>query len=103
SERDAAEALERPLEQLRCERRLAGSVTLAELVKAYLAQHDVEPVTIEKLRWLLAKAVAVFRERPVGELRGRRSRRGESPSRPATGATRPKRFGRCSRGRWSGG
>jgi integrase len=38
-------------------------------VEAYLAQHDVEPVTIEKLRWLLAKAVAVFGERPVGELR----------------------------------
>jgi hypothetical protein len=26
-------------------------------------------VTIEKLRWLLAKAVAVFGERPLGELR----------------------------------
>jgi hypothetical protein len=34
-----------------------------------LAQHDVEPVTIEKLRWLLGKSVAVFGERPVGELR----------------------------------
>jgi integrase len=38
-------------------------------VGVYLAQHDVEPVTIEKLRWLLGKAVAVFGERPVGELR----------------------------------
>jgi hypothetical protein len=35
----------------------------------YLAQHDVEPVTIEKLRWLLGKAVAAFGERTVGELR----------------------------------
>jgi integrase len=32
-------------------------------------QHDVEPVTIEKLLWPLGKAVAAFGERPVGELR----------------------------------
>ena len=44
-------------------------LTLAELVEIYLAQHDVGPVTIEKLRWLLAKAIAAFGERPVGELR----------------------------------
>jgi integrase len=69
SERDAAEALKREFERLRRQRRVAGSLTLAELVDAYLAQHDVEPVTIEKLRWLLAKAVAVFGDRPVGELR----------------------------------
>jgi integrase len=69
SERDAAESLERELERLRRERRLAGSLTLGELVEVYLAQHDVEPVTIEKLRWLLGKAVAAFGRRPVGELR----------------------------------
>jgi integrase len=69
SERDAAEALERELERLRRERRLARSLTLAELVQVYLAQHDVEAVTIEKLRWLLGKAVAAFGERPVRELR----------------------------------
>jgi integrase len=69
SERDAAEALERELERLRRERRLARSLTLAELVEAYLAQHDVEPVTIEKLRWLLGKALAAFGERPVSEIR----------------------------------
>jgi integrase len=68
SERDAAEALERELERLRRERRVARSLTLAELVEVYLAQHDVDPVTIEKLRWLLGKAVAVFGDRPVGEL-----------------------------------
>jgi hypothetical protein len=28
----------------------------------------VQPVTIEKLRWLLAKATAVFGERRIGEL-----------------------------------
>src|SRR6266542_2923330 len=48
SERDAAEALNRELERLQRERRLARSLTLAELVEAYLAQHDVEQVTIEK-------------------------------------------------------
>jgi integrase len=69
SERDAAEALERDLERLRREQRVARSLTLAELVEAYLEQHDVDPVTIEKLRWLLGKAVAVFGDRPVGELR----------------------------------
>jgi integrase len=69
SERDAAEALERELERLRRERRLSSSLTLSELVELYLAQHDVESVTIEKLRWLLGKAVAVFGERPVSEIR----------------------------------
>ena len=69
SERDAAEALERELERLRRERRVSSSLTLAELVEVYLAQHDVEPVTIEKLRWLLGKAVDAFGDRPVGELR----------------------------------
>jgi hypothetical protein len=69
SERDATEALERELERLRRERRVSRSLTVAELVEAYLAQHDVEQVTIEKLRWLLGKAVASFGERSVGELR----------------------------------
>jgi integrase len=69
SEREATEALERQLERLRREQRVARSLTLGELVEAYLAQHDVDEVTIEKLRWLLGKAVAVFGDRPVGELR----------------------------------
>ena len=68
SERDAAEALERELERLRREQRVSRSLTLVELVDAYLEQHDVDPVTIEKLRWLLGKAVAVFGDRR-GELR----------------------------------
>jgi integrase len=58
SERDAAEALERELERLRRDRRISRSLTLAELVVVYLAQHDVDPVTVVKLRWLLGKAVA---------------------------------------------
>ena len=50
SERDAAEALARELDRLRRERRVSRSLTLAELVELYLLQHDVETVTIEKLR-----------------------------------------------------
>ena len=50
-EQDAREALERELERLRRERRIARRLTLAELVETYLAQHDVQPVTIEKLRY----------------------------------------------------
>src|SRR5438105_14271104 len=46
SERDAAEALERELERLRREQRVSGSLTVAELVEAYLAQHDGAAVTV---------------------------------------------------------
>ncbi len=65
---DAAVALDRVLDRVRRERRVSRSLTLAELVEVYLAQHDVQPVTIEKLRWLLGKAIVVFGERRVGEL-----------------------------------
>ena len=59
SEQDAAAALERDLERVRRERRIPRSLTLAELIETYLAQHDVQRVTIEKLRWLLSKATAL--------------------------------------------
>src|ERR671931_127138 len=68
SEQDARDALERELERLRRERRISRRLTLNELVETYLAQHDVQPVTIEKLRYLLSKATAVFGERRIGEL-----------------------------------
>jgi hypothetical protein len=67
-EADARDALERELERLRREARIARRLTLDELVETYLAQHDVQPVTIEKLRYLLSKATAVFGERRIGEL-----------------------------------
>jgi integrase len=67
-EADAREALERELERLRREARIARRLTLDELVETYLAQHDVQPVTNEKLRYLLSKATAVFGERRIGEL-----------------------------------
>lgn len=55
SEEDAVAALERELERVRRKRRVSRSLTLAELVDVYLAQHDVQPVTIAKLRCCLTK------------------------------------------------
>jgi integrase len=69
SEQAAAAALERALEQLRREQGLVESPTLAEFVDVYLAQHEGEPETTEKLRWLLAKAVRVFGDRRLHQLR----------------------------------
>jgi integrase len=68
SEQDARDGLERALERLRRERQISRSLTLSELVETYLVQHDVQPVTIEKLRYLLGKATAVFGDRRIGEL-----------------------------------
>ena len=69
SERDAAEALERELEHLRRQNGVGSTLTLKELVEEYLAQHDAEPATIDKLCWLLAKAVRAFGGRRLPELR----------------------------------
>jgi integrase len=69
SEQAAAEALERKLEQLRREHGLVESPTLAEFVEMYLAQHEGEPETTAKQRWLLRKAVRGFGDRRLSELR----------------------------------
>ena len=69
SEQAAAEALERVLEQLRREHGLVESPTLAEFVEMYLAQHEGEPETTAKQRWLLRKAVRGFGDRRLSELR----------------------------------
>jgi integrase len=69
SEHAAVEALERALEQLRREQGLVESPTLTEFVDVYLAQHEGEPETAAKLRWLLGKAVRVFGEKRLSELR----------------------------------
>jgi hypothetical protein len=68
SEQDARDALDRELERLRRERRVTRRLTLSEFVDTYLGQHDVQPVTIEKLRYLLSKATAAFGDRFVGAL-----------------------------------
>jgi integrase len=69
SERDAAESLERALERLRRANGIGSTLTLAALVDEYLAQHDALPETIEKLRWLLSKAVSEFGDQRLGQLR----------------------------------
>jgi integrase len=64
--RAAAErALRRELERLRPGRQM----TLTELVERYLRVHEAAPATIEKLRWLLAKATAEFGVVRLGDLR----------------------------------
>jgi hypothetical protein len=102
SERDAAEALERELERLRRERRISCSVTVAELIDVYLAQHDVEQVTIEKLRWLLGKAAAVFGDRPVGQLRSEEIGAWRIGSHRSIGSRRLRHCAKCWRARWPG-
>jgi hypothetical protein len=68
SEEHARAALERALEKLRRSDGTRRMLTLAELVEQYLAQHAAEPVTVEKLRWLLTHAVVAFGERRLEEL-----------------------------------
>jgi integrase len=68
SEEDARAALERALEKLRRESGVARRPTLAEFVDEYLAQHEVSPVTLEKLRFLLTRAVHTFGEYYLDEL-----------------------------------
>jgi hypothetical protein len=48
---------------------LVEAPTLRELVDVYLAQHDGERGTVDKLRWLLAKAVRSFGDRRISHLR----------------------------------
>jgi integrase len=69
SEQAASEALERALERLRREQGLVEAPKLSELVEIYLSQHDGEPETVAKLRWLLAKAVRYFGHRRISHLR----------------------------------
>ncbi len=70
TENDARQALGRALERARrAQRAPTHSLTLAELVDEYLAQHDVEPTTLGKLRWVLGKAVDAFGDAQIAELR----------------------------------
>jgi integrase len=64
----AEQALDRALERARQEQGLAQTPTLSQLVEIYLAQHDTEPETVDKLRWLLSKATATFGYLPISEL-----------------------------------
>jgi integrase len=68
SEEDARAALERALEQLRRESGVGTRPTLAAFVDEYLAQHEVSPVTLAKLRFLLSRAVQAFGDYHLDEL-----------------------------------
>jgi integrase len=68
SDQDARAALDRALEKQRLGQGSGRMLTLAELVEQYLDQHEASAVTLEKPRWLLTHAVAVFGERRLDEL-----------------------------------
>ena len=67
---DAHEALQRALTATQ-RRKGRVRVTLAELAEEYLAQHDGQPETTAKLRWLLTKSTAAFGSTPLTELDAR--------------------------------
>jgi integrase len=67
---DAREALERALTAAQ-RRKGRVRVTLGDLAEEYLAQHDGEPETTAKLRWLLTKSTAAFGSMPLTELDAR--------------------------------
>jgi len=67
SEAAAREALGEALAAERRRRALAR-MTFADLVDEYLGQHDAQPETTAKLRWLLGKSVAAFGARQISEL-----------------------------------
>ena len=69
SENEACASLERALERVRWANGTGSTLTLAGLVAEYLAQHDAQPETIEKLRWLLSQAVSEFGNQRLGRLR----------------------------------
>ena len=60
SEQDARAALGRALDKLRRESGVARTLTLGALVEQYLEQHEASPVTLKKLRFLLARSVKTF-------------------------------------------
>src|ERR687887_24052 len=67
---DAREALQRALTAAQ-RRRGRARMTLADLAEEYLAQHDGQPETTAKLRWLLTKSMAAFGATPLTELDAR--------------------------------
>jgi integrase len=66
---DAMRALHVALERLQRRSGRLAQITLSELAEQYLAQHEAEPRTLAKLRWLMAKATCAFGARRVVDLR----------------------------------
>jgi integrase len=67
---DAHDALQRALAAAQ-RRNGRARMTLAALAEEYLAQHDGQPETTAKLRWLLTKSTAAFGPTPLTELDAR--------------------------------
>jgi integrase len=67
---DARDALQRALTAAQ-RRKGRARMTLAALAEEYLAQHDGQPETTAKLRWLLTKSTAAFGPTPLTELDAR--------------------------------
>jgi integrase len=63
---EAQKALRKALDRIGPGR--GGAITLAELVEEYLELHQAEPVTIDKLRWLLRKATASLGDKRIADL-----------------------------------
>jgi integrase len=68
SQGEAMQALQVALERLHRRDGRRAQMTLSVLAEEYLAQHEAEPRTIAKLRWLLAKATRALGDRRVIEL-----------------------------------
>lgn len=69
SQGEAFQALQVALGRLNRRNARLAQITLSELAEEYLAQHEAEPRTIAKLRWLLTKATHALGDRRVVELR----------------------------------
>ncbi len=94
SQGEALQALGVELERLWRRNGRLAQITLSELAEEYLTQHEAEPRTIAKLRWLLAKVTRAFGDRRVVELRSdeiaawrRRCPRGIASRRPRRSAS----------------
>jgi integrase len=69
---DAAHgALDRAIKRAERRRLHSRELTLGELADEYLAQHDAQPETTAKVRWLLSKSLTVFGTCPIVELEAR--------------------------------
>ena len=77
-------------------------LTLADLAEEYLAQHDGQPETTAKLRWLLTKSTAAFGSTPLTELDAREIAAWRMTLPPDTASKPPKPSGRRSRAPSSG-
>lgn len=70
SRQEAEAALDAAVSRAR-RRASRSSMTLAALVTEYLLQHDAQPETTAKLRWLLGKSIAAFGDLPLSQLDSR--------------------------------